>query len=168
MGLKNILFHDSIDKDEVKKFYSLADVCLVPLRNIPLFDGFIPSKMFEIMAAGRPLIGSLRGEAANILKRSGSAIVVPPEDSSAIAKAILYLHQHREEAIEMGKQGRNFVIAQYSRRSLASSYIEVMQEAVAEYHGAGRSLHSAAEGTEIKSLHSRRVLCASVAKVQEK
>lgn len=147
LRLKNILFHDSVDKDGVRKFYSLANVCLVPLRNIPLFDAFIPSKMFEIMAMGRPIIGSVRGEAANILNLSGSAIVVEPEDSSEIAEAILYLHQHREEAQEMGKQGRDFVVAHYSRRSQASTYLEVMREAVAKYHGAGRELHSATEGT---------------------
>src|SRR2546428_9418253 len=41
---------------------ALPIFCLVPLRNIPLFDGFIPSKMFEIMAMGKPIVGSVRGD----------------------------------------------------------------------------------------------------------
>lgn len=137
LRLKNVMFHDPVDKIGVKEFYSLADVCLVPLRNIPLFDSFIPSKIFEIMAMERPIIGSVRGEPADILNRSGSSIVVEPEDSAAIAGAILYLYQHREQALVMGKQGRDFVVQHYSRRSLASTYLEVMREALSEYHGAG-------------------------------
>src|SRR5207237_3477346 len=53
--LKNVTFHDPVDRLTVREFYSLADVCLVPLRNIPLFDSFVPSKMFEMMAMARPI-----------------------------------------------------------------------------------------------------------------
>jgi len=136
LRLQNVVFHDPMDKVGVKKFYSLSDVCLVPLRDVPLFDTFIPSKMFEIMAMERPIIGCVRGEAAGILNQSGAAIVVEPEDSAAIAEAILHLYQHREEGQEMGKQGRDFVLKHYSRRALASTYLEVMREAVAKYQGA--------------------------------
>src|ERR1035441_5628411 len=87
--LTNVRFLDAVGKEEVRKFYALADVCLVPLRNIPLFDAFIPSKMFEIMAMGKPILGSVRGEARDILTRSGGAIVVAPEDSRAMSDALL-------------------------------------------------------------------------------
>jgi glycosyltransferase involved in cell wall biosynthesis len=133
--LKNTLFLDPVAKETVREFYALADVCLVPLRDIPLFDTFIPSKMFEIMAMAKPIVGSLRGEAADILRRSGGAIVVEPEDSSAIAQAILRLYHQREQANEMGRRGREFVIEHYSRRSLAARYMNVMEEAVNEYRG---------------------------------
>jgi len=136
--LQNVLFHDPVEKDKVRGFYSLADVCLVPLRNIPLFDTFIPSKMFEIMAMGRPVIGSVRGEAAGILNRSGSAVVVEPEDSSGIAEAIRHLYRDAQRARQMGRRGREFVIKHYSRRSLASAYLDVMREAVEQYHAERR------------------------------
>jgi len=131
--LENVQFFDPVDKESVKNFYALADVCLVPLRNIPLFETFIPSKMFEIMAMGKPIIGSVRGESANILRRSQGAIVVEPEDSKAIAESILYLFRHRDEAVNIGKQGRKFVVENYSRRSLSMKYLEIIQEAIAEY-----------------------------------
>jgi glycosyltransferase involved in cell wall biosynthesis len=130
LRLGNVLFHDPMDKDGVRMFYSLADVCLVPLRNIPLFDSFIPSKMFEIMAMGKPIVASLRGEAAAILEQSGSAIVVPPEDSTAVAQAVLHLHKRREEAIKMGQRGRGFVVRHYSRQYLAAKYLEILEQAV--------------------------------------
>lgn len=137
-GLKNAQFLDSVAKEGVKEFYALADVCLVPLRDIPLFDTFIPSKMFEIMAMSKPIVGSLRGEAADILRRSGGGIVVEPEDSSAIAGAILRLYHQREQALEMGRRGREFVVENYSRRLLAARYMKIMEEAVDEYRGERR------------------------------
>lgn len=135
LRLKNVTFLNSVKRDKVLEFYALADVCLVPLKNISLFETFIPSKMFEIMAMARPIIGSLNGEAADILRRSGGAIVVEPEDTRAIADSILYLIGHREQARAMGQRGRAFVTDHYSRRTLAGAYIAVMKETVAEYRG---------------------------------
>jgi glycosyltransferase involved in cell wall biosynthesis len=139
LRLKNVIFHDPVDKRGVKRFYALADACLVPLRDIPLFDSFIPSKMFEIMAMARPIIGSVSGEPAEILKRSGAAIVVPPEDSEAIADAVLRLRREPGEARAMGGRGRAFVVDHYSRRSLGATYAGFLQEAVDAYRrNAGR------------------------------
>ena len=59
----------------------------MPLRDVPLFATFIPSKMFEYLAAGKAVIGSVAGEAAQILAEAG-AVVVPPEDSDSLAAAI--------------------------------------------------------------------------------
>lgn len=135
LNLDNVMFHAPVDKERVRDLYALADVCLVPLRNIPLFDSFIPSKMFEIMAMGKPIIGSLRGESADILEQSGSAIIVPPEDSAAIARAVQYRYEKREEVNKMGERGRKFVVEHYSRRSLAAKYLEILQQAVDVFHG---------------------------------
>ncbi|MGB0578494.1 MAG: glycosyltransferase family 4 protein [Limisphaerales bacterium] len=130
--LNNITFVDPVGKDEVKAYYALSDVCLVPLRNIPLFNTFIPSKMFEMMAMEKPILASLEGEAADILDRSGGAKVVPPEDSKAMAAQLRELHQGRSELGKMGKAGREFVIKEFSRRMLAAKYVEVMRDAIQE------------------------------------
>jgi glycosyltransferase involved in cell wall biosynthesis len=127
--LTNVSFFDPVDKEKVRDFYSAADVCLVPLRDIPLFKTFIPSKMFEMMAMERPIIASLTGEAAEILKKSGGAIVVPPEDSRAIADGILELQRSPARRKEMGRVGRNFVTANYSRRALAAKFISILEDA---------------------------------------
>lgn len=132
-GLSNVRFLDPVARQEVRSFYALADVCLVPLRNIPLFQSFIPSKMFEILAMERPIIGSVAGEAADILNRSGGAIVVAPEDSKAIAEAIHTLHKYPERRHEMGLRGRAFIEHYYSRTALAHSYRQLLHEAIASY-----------------------------------
>ncbi len=134
LKLANTTFLDPVGKNEVRELYELADICLVPLRNIPLFDAFIPSKLFEMLAMGRPIIGSLRGEAAEILKRSGAALIVEPEDSHALADAVLDLYRRPAEARrEMGRRGHEFVVSHYSRQTLATRYLDLMNEAIAEY-----------------------------------
>jgi glycosyltransferase involved in cell wall biosynthesis len=127
LALTNVRFLDSVDKAGVRDHYAAADVCLVPLRDIPLFSTFIPSKMFEILAMGRPIVASLCGEAADILSRSGAAVIVPPEDSGAIANAIRAL-RGREDREEMGARGHRFVEEHYSRRALAARYAEFLEE----------------------------------------
>lgn len=133
-GLENVRFLDAVDRAHVRDFYALADACLVPLRDIPLFDSFIPSKIFEIMSMARPIIGSVRGETADILRQSEGALVIKPEDSDALAESIQWLYEHPDERRSMGKKGRQFAISDYSRRSQAELYVRVMEEAVREFH----------------------------------
>ena len=132
LGLSNVLFVSGQPKDRVVEWYAAADVVLVPLRDVPLFETFIPSKMFEIMAAGRPIVASLRGEARCILERSGGALVVDPEDSRAIADAVFRLRDSPELRTRLGENGRNFVIEHYSRARLAREYIAALSAARAE------------------------------------
>jgi glycosyltransferase involved in cell wall biosynthesis len=125
--LTNIQFLDPVDKPLVRDFYTMADVCLVPLRNVPLLQTFIPSKMFEILAMARPVVASVAGEAADILKQSGAAMVVPPGDSVAIASSVRQLAANPDVARTMGVQGRQFVIEHYSRSSLAMRYEALLE-----------------------------------------
>ncbi len=122
LGLAGVRFLPAQPKERMPDFYRTADVCLVPLRNVALFKGFIPSKMFEIMACGRPIVASLAGEAAHILDRSGGAVVVPPEDSAAIAGAILGLVEDRVARNRLGAAGAAFVARHYDRAKLALEY----------------------------------------------
>ena len=66
-GLKNVTFLPGQLREKVVDFYRLADVCLVPLRDVRGLSKHIPSKIFEIMGCGKPIIAPLRGESADIL-----------------------------------------------------------------------------------------------------
>lgn len=130
--LKNVRFLPAVDKDLVGDYYALADVCLVPLRKIPLFRTFIPSKMFEILSMQRPIIGAVEGEAAQILTRSGGAVVVEPENGAAIADAVATLQRQPQQREKLSIAGRRFVEERYSRRKLAAQYLDVLGEAIEE------------------------------------
>ena len=130
MNLPNVRFVPGQPKQSMASWYAAADVVLVPLRNIPLFETFIPSKMFEIMACGRPIVGSVKGEARAILEQSQGALVVDPEDSAAIADAIQSLRRTPELAGRLGEAGSRFVRAHYDRMTLARHYLDLLSNLV--------------------------------------
>jgi len=129
-NLKNVVFHPPVSKEVVPTYYNLADVCLVPLRDVELFQTFIPSKMFEIMAMGKPIVASLSGEAASIMRASGGAILAEPENTAQVTEAIKTLYQDAQKRADLGHKGRAFVESRYSRKSLADTYISLMQDCI--------------------------------------
>jgi len=130
--LDNVVMRPSVERAEVPGLYAAADACLVPLRDVPLFDTFVPSKLFEVLAAGRPVIGAVRGEAREILERSGGAVLVEPERGDQLAEAVERLRHDPELRAELGRRGRAFAEQQYDRTALASRYLDLLHEVVAE------------------------------------
>ncbi len=124
--LSNVRFLPGQPKAQMPELYRMADACFVPLRNIPLFKTFIPSKMFEIMACGRPIIGSVAGEARDLLAASGGALLCPPEDSAAIANAVLRLADDPTLRQQLGANGRAYVEHHYRRDDLAMRYLSLL------------------------------------------
>lgn len=121
LGVGNLVFRDGVPRDRVADLVAAADVCLVPLRDIPLFSTFIPSKMFEFMAAGRPIVGSVRGEPATILERAGS-VVIEPESPQALAETLGELAADRARLGRIAAAQREFVERNYDRTALAGEY----------------------------------------------
>ena len=128
LGLDNVTLLPGVPSAEVPGLLAAADICLVPLRQVPLFATFIPSKMFELLAAGRAVIGSMTGEAAHILGEAGG-VVVPPEDSVALAEAISALAADPELRQAMGRAGRAHVERAYDRAALAREYRKILDQA---------------------------------------
>jgi glycosyltransferase involved in cell wall biosynthesis len=126
LGLGNVALLPGVASAEMPALLAAADICLVPLRKVPLFATFIPSKMFEYLAAGKPVIGSVAGEAAQILAEAG-AVVVPPEDSGSLAAAIAALAADPQLRAEIGRAGRAFVERCHDRAALAREYRKILE-----------------------------------------
>jgi len=126
LGLDNVTLAPAVPPSQVPELLAAADICLVPLRDVPLFATFIPSKMFEYLAAAKPVIGSVTGETAQILREAG-AVVVPPEDSGALAGAIASLAADPARLAAMGKQGRAYVEKFFDRTELARQYRKILE-----------------------------------------
>ncbi len=123
--LDHVRFFDGVPRDEVSGILAAADILVVPLRDVPLFETFIPSKMFEFLAVERSVIGAVSGEAADILSRAG-ALVVPPEDGEALAAAIEQLIDDPIAAADRAAVGRAYVQEFYDRRMLARRYVDLL------------------------------------------
>jgi glycosyltransferase involved in cell wall biosynthesis len=125
LALRNVVLLPGVPSAEMPALLAAADICLVPLRNVPLFASFIPSKMFEYLAAGKAVVGSVTGEAAQILADAG-AVVVPPEDSGSLAAAIGALATDPQLRAEIGRVGRVFAERYYDRAALAREYRKIL------------------------------------------
>jgi len=125
LGLGNVTMLRGVPRSAVPALLGAADICLVPLSDVPLFSSFIPSKLFEYLAASKAVIGALRGEAADILAAAGG-VVVNPGCVGALADAIRDLAEAPERRRTMGRSGREFVTEHYDRRVQARRYRDLL------------------------------------------
>jgi glycosyltransferase involved in cell wall biosynthesis len=79
MKLDNVTFVDGVSKDKVANYWSILDVAVIHLRRIPLFTSIIPSKLFECMGMGIPVLHGVEGESANIVNKERVGITFTPE-----------------------------------------------------------------------------------------
>ncbi|HZO76171.1 MAG TPA: glycosyltransferase family 4 protein [Ktedonobacteraceae bacterium] len=120
-NLTNVTFLDPLPHDRMPLLLSASDACLVPLRRLPLFEGALPSKMYEIMACARPILLGADGEARRLVeKEAGAAHYFEPENADALVSAIIYLRAHPAYAEELGRRGRAFVEARFDRGLLTA------------------------------------------------
>jgi glycosyltransferase involved in cell wall biosynthesis len=107
-----------------------VSVSLVLLRDRPLFQSVIPSKILESLAMKRPVILGVRGESAEILRESEGGIAITPEDADELADTVELLAEDRARCRTMGAAGSRFVTEHFDRRKLASQYAVLLQELV--------------------------------------
>jgi hypothetical protein len=130
--LDRVTFHPALPKEGMPELYASSDACIVCLRPLPIFRKFVPSKIFEILACGRPLVAAVEGEAAEIVSAAGG-IVVPPGDGKAIAAALRRLAPTWPSGEETGEPaGRRYVRQNFDRRRLAAEYLETLRKAAGE------------------------------------
>lgn len=127
LALPNATFVGKQEHSAVPAFLNASDVSLVPLRDASLFSAVLPSKMFEIMGAGRPVILGVRGEARELLERVKAGLCVAPEDPEQLRDAILKLYRDRDLGRSFGENGRRFVMTHHSRERLAGQYADLLQ-----------------------------------------
>lgn len=90
-GLDNVLFVDSVSKEQVVRYWSLLDVSIIHLRKTELFTTVIPSKLFECMGMGIPVLHGVAGESAGIVEKEGAGIVFEPENADALCDGLARL-----------------------------------------------------------------------------
>lgn len=134
-ALTNLTFCDAQPHERMPLVLAAADVCLVPMRKLPLFEGRLPLKMFEVMASARPFILGVEGEARQLaVEEAGAAIAAEPENAQDLAKSILHLYKHPEERKLLGQRGRQFVEAKYDRDHLTAILDTYIAKLLNEQH----------------------------------
>jgi len=118
-GLENIRFFPRTDLNQAAEYMAAADALLVSLGNHPIYRKFIPSKIFDCMAAGKPVLLSVDGEARTILEKAEAGIYYPAEDANGLVDAVLKLKLDPDAAAEMGRNGRKYAMTYCSRSKQA-------------------------------------------------
>ncbi len=126
--LHNVTFAEKAQKKLVPELYALADVLLVTLRKIDLFKNALPSKLFEIMAMGKPILLMVDGEARTFVEKVGAGLFVEPENPEDLVKNILFLKSHSAEVQRLGDNGKNFVRRHFDRNKLADDYLDILND----------------------------------------
>jgi glycosyltransferase involved in cell wall biosynthesis len=129
-GISNVVFWDQQTRDRVSQIIAASDVCLVLLRDKPLFRTVIPSKIFEFMGCGRAIVTTVDGESRTIVERARAGVFSPPEDAARLVSTLSALAADPGRADNMGRSGRANVEANYSRPVLAARYLETLQAVV--------------------------------------
>jgi glycosyltransferase involved in cell wall biosynthesis len=126
LGLTNVTMLAEQPRSRIPAYLSAADVALVPLRRLDLFQGALPSKMFDAWACGCPVILSIDGEAHQVLEQAEAGVFVEPEEADQMARAILQLKGEPERLRRYQQNGRRFVEMNYSRQQLAARLEELL------------------------------------------
>lgn len=105
-SLRNVTFVEQQPFDRMSAVLALGDVQLVSLKDFPLFRTTLPSKLQATMAAGRPIIGAVTGDAANVIRDSGAGLVVTPGSASELASAVRQMFAEPENLMRYGDAGR--------------------------------------------------------------
>lgn len=122
MGLDNVLFVDSVPKEQVVRYWSLLDVSIIHLKKTDLFTTVIPSKLFECMGMGIPVLHGVAGESAVIVEREGCGRAFEPENVDALYEGLLAL-KSEQGLRERYRQNGLAAAGRYDRRELALSML---------------------------------------------
>ena len=140
-NLRNVQLLDGPPRQRAIQIYAAVDLPVVCLQPHKFLHSFVPSKMFEIMATGRPILGAVNGEARAILEQSGAAILCEPGNPESIAQSIITALENYDQLAERGAAGRRFVEENYNRAVLAREYEQLLTAVVnkAGQPGKGRA-----------------------------
>lgn len=127
-GLTNLIFTGVQPRVRMPEFVAAADVCIIPYKAADTFRNTFPSKMFDYMAGGKPILINLEGEASELIKKAQCGMLVKEEDAQDLANVILKLKADRNLTKALGKAGREFVEANYQRKKIATLLQQVVSQ----------------------------------------
>jgi glycosyltransferase involved in cell wall biosynthesis len=131
-GLANVHFTGLVPRSEVPDWLASLDVLLVMLRDLPVFETVIPSKLFEFAAMERPIILSApRGEVREMVESGGVGIAIDAEDPQKLADVITALRSEPERARLLAARARAWAEAGFRREVLARRMVQFLAERAA-------------------------------------
>lgn len=127
LALTNLKFLPAVPKNKMPGALAAADACIAILKPIPLYATVYPNKVFDYMAAGRPVILAMEGVIQEIVDKANAGITVDPGNPAALASAVAKLADNPQHGIEMGKRGHQYVKKHFDRRMQAEKFSQIIR-----------------------------------------
>ena len=131
-ALTNVAFSGRLPATDIPGVIAGADIAVMSLVDVPLFEDAVPTKLLEYMAAGKPVVAAASGEAARVVERAGCGIACAPENPEAMADALLRIAADPHAAFAMGQAGRRYAEAHVSRRAFVDRLEALALAAIGE------------------------------------
>lgn len=128
MGLTNVTFAPPVPKSEMPGALAAADACIAILKPLDEYKTTYPNKVFDYMAAGRPVVLAIDGVIREVVEAAGCGIFAQPGDPSALAEAIQRLAADKKEARIMGLKGRAYLEEHFSRAVIGEKLVSLLKE----------------------------------------
>ena len=128
LNLMNVIFLPPVEKLQMPAILKSVDVALVPLRKLDIFQGAIPSKVFEALAMEKPLLLGVDGEArTHFIEKAKAGYFFEPENSEDLADKLIEMANNPDELKRMGIRARTYVSEHFNRDNIAQNFYNVLR-----------------------------------------
>ncbi|WP_421000467.1 glycosyltransferase family 4 protein [Carnobacterium maltaromaticum] len=125
---EKIIFHGRCPASEIPDFYSKADICLLTLKNENRIGMTIPSKLQGYMAAGKPIIAAIDGDAKKIIDDAKCGLSVSSGDFKALAKIMEEVIKHPEKNREYGENAKSYFMDNFTEEKFIFQTLSVFSD----------------------------------------
>jgi glycosyltransferase involved in cell wall biosynthesis len=134
LNLTNVLFLPSVPKTEMAEVIAGADACLAILKPIEMYKTTYPNKVFDYMAAGKPILLVIDGVIREVVEKADAGIFVEPGNPNALANAALRIKANPNEARQLGLNGQSYVTENFHRGKLAEKFESILIDLKSKDH----------------------------------
>lgn len=127
MMLTNLSFAPSVPKAEMADALAAADACIAILKPLDEYKTTYPNKVFDYMAAGRPVVLAIDGVIREVVEAAGCGLFAEPGNPHALANAIRSLAADKKKARGMGLKGRNYLEGHFSRAVIGEKLLNLLE-----------------------------------------
>jgi glycosyltransferase involved in cell wall biosynthesis len=128
LNLSSVVFHGNVGKAEIPSLITMCDAYVVPLKKLDLFKGAIPSKLFEPLAMGKPILLGVDGEARVLFIDEGKGgLFFEPESGAGLAAQVQVLMSSPEVAMQLGVSGRQYVRLAFDREKIHQRFLQQVE-----------------------------------------
>jgi len=128
LNIDSIGIHEAMPVEKIIPFIHAADIMLVPLREIVFFKSAIPSKFFDYMAAGKPIVSNVDGELREIMEQYNTGIYFSIREPGSFDQAVTKLIENPSLRLAMGENGKKVVNERFLRSKLSTRMVEIIEK----------------------------------------